>query len=284
MTGRCSRIVRALFGLALLVGGGGCQPLRLDPFLYDPLPAPAGGYQLSTAIIPAHEDLFVPTADGEKLHVAFIAPKPGTTRTESLLYFHGQSNNVGSSWPRAETLYPLGYAIYMIDPRGYGLSTGSPSEAGIVTDLGALATFLTTTRGVRADQLIIYGHSLGGAFATHLATLVTPKALVLESTFTSIAALVADGAYAPLPASFAAEGRWDTLAKIETLVMPLLLFHGSADQYVQFRYGEELIAAHRGPHRFVPVEGAGHTNVPDVVGKDAYRAAISTFVTAAGSP
>ena len=256
----------------------GCEPLTLDPFLYDPVKAPEGGYQLSTAVIPAHEDLFVATPDGEKVHVAFVpaATAPGPV----LVYFHGQSNNVGSTWPRIETLYPLGYPIYVVDPRGYGLSTGTPSEAGIGIDLAALAKFLTEQRGIAPGQLIIYGHSLGGAFAIQLATIVAPGWLITESTFTSVEALVKDGAYAPLPVSFAADSRWDNLTKMRAIVSPLLLFHGKADVYVQFRYGEELIAAHGARHQFVPVAGANHTNVPDILGKPIYRDLIAAFVGA----
>jgi pimeloyl-ACP methyl ester carboxylesterase len=261
-----------------------CEPLTLDPFLYDPLKAPEGGYQLSTAVIPAHEDLFVATPDGEKLHVAFVpAAAPSAPQVPVLVYFHGQSNNVGSTWPRIETLYPLGYPIYVVDPRGYGLSTGAPSEDGINVDLAALATFLTEQRGITPAQLIIYGHSLGGAFAIQLATIVAPGWLITESTFTSIEALVKDGAYAPLPVSFAADSRWDNLTKIRAVASPLLLFHGTADHYVQFRYGEELIAAHGARHQFVPVTGANHTNVPDTLGKQAYRDLIAGFVASAAS-
>jgi fermentation-respiration switch protein FrsA (DUF1100 family) len=256
----------------------GCEPLTLDPFLYDPLKAPEGGYQLSTALIPAHEDLFVATPDGETLHVAFVPSATAAPDAPVLIYFHGQSNNVGSTWPRIETLYPLGWPIYVVDPRGYGQSTGTPSEAGIDVDLAALARFLTEQRGIAPARLVVYGHSLGGAFAIQLATVVAPGWLITESTFTSIEALVKDGAYAPLPASFAAQSRWDNLTKLRGLSTPLLLFHGTADVYVQFRYGEDLVAAHGARHQFVPVTGASHTDVPDVLGKPHYRDLIAGFV------
>ena len=274
--------MKSLTPVLLVLLAAACQPLTLDPFLYDPLPAPAAGYQLSTAVIPAHEDLFVETPDGERLHLAFVPRAPAAQSAApagaALVYFHGQSNNIGTAWPRAELLYPLGYPIYMVDPRGYGRSTGKPSEAGIVTDLQAVAKFLTEQRGMVPGQLIIYGYSLGGAFAIHLATLAPPGKLIIESTFTSVAALVADGAYAPLPVSFVADSRWDSLAKIKTITSPLLLFHGTDDQYVQFRYGEELVAAHPGSHRFVPVPGANHTGVPDTLGHESYRAQITAFL------
>jgi uncharacterized protein len=272
----------------------GCEPLSLDPFLYDPKPAPAGGYRLPTAVVPGHEDLMVPTSDGEKIHVVFVPPAPSSgaaaaNAPAALVYFHGQSNNIGSSWPRIEALYPLGWPIYTVDPRGYGLSTGSPSEAGINTDLASLARYLIEERKHPPGQIVVYGRSLGGAFAVELAAALvraggSPRALITESAFTSVAALVADGAYAPVPGSFVAKSRWDNLGKIRGFVRPYLVLHGTADPYVRFRYGEELIEAHPGTDRLVSVAGADHGDVPDRLGLDQYRAIIQSFVAENGPP
>jgi pimeloyl-ACP methyl ester carboxylesterase len=271
--------------LALL---SACAPASLDSFLYDPLPAPAGGYQLSTAVVPRHEDLFVPTSDGEKLHVVFVppaaAPAPGAP--QALVYFHGQSNNIGSSWDRIEMLYPLGWPIYAVDPRGYGRSTGTPSESGIDVDLASLTTFLVNVRGHDLTQLVVYGRSLGGAFAVQMATGMArqtpaaPRVLITESAFTSVAALVADGAYAPVPVSFVAKSRWDNLGKIAGVVRPYLVLHGTADPYVRFRYAEELVAAHPGVEQLVAVPGADHGNVPQRLGLDRYVDLVRGFVSA----
>ena len=101
---------RALFLLSVFAA---CAPARLDSFLYDPLPAPAGGYTLSTDVIPAHEDLHVATPDGQTLHVVFVASS-GRRPDVTVVYFHGQSSNIGTSWKRMEYLYPLGYNLAKI--------------------------------------------------------------------------------------------------------------------------------------------------------------------------
>jgi pimeloyl-ACP methyl ester carboxylesterase len=266
--------------LVLLAGALGCEPLSLDPFLYDPLVAPPSGYQLSTAVIPTHEDLFVPTPDGQTLHVVFVpaAAPLAADAPQAIVYFHGQSNNIGTSWPRIEALYPLGWPIYAVDPRGYGRSTGSPSEAGIDLDLESLARYLVDVRKHEPGRLVIYGRSLGGAFAIHLATLAPPRVLVTESAFTSVAALVADGAYAPVPVSFVAKSRWDNLGKIRTVNRPYLVLHGTADPYVRFHYGEELVDAHPGVDQLVAVPGADHGDVPTRLGLAAYHRLIRQFV------
>jgi pimeloyl-ACP methyl ester carboxylesterase len=256
-----------------------CQPLTLDAFLYSPLPAPAEGYQLSTAVIPAHEDLFVETPDGARLHLVFARALPGTGQPLTIVYLHGQNSNIGKSWERVEYLYAADrYDIYVVDPRGYGRSTGTPTETGLHTDLATVHRFLVETRGVPARTLVYYGRSFGGAFAIHLASVAPPAALITESAFTSVAALVRDGAYADLPAGFVTDSVWDNLAKLREIPSPYLVLHGTADDYVQFRYAGELAAAHRGRHELEAVAGADHGNVPEVMGLPAYAARIRRFL------
>lgn len=275
---------RAILGLVLLataasVTTGACQPASLDGFFYDPLPAPPGGYELSTAVIPGYEVLTVPTPDGESLDGAFI-PSAGRRADVTLLYFHGQSNNLGSSWERLELLYPLGYNLALVDPRGYGRSTGTPSEGGLQLDERAIRAALIARPDVDPARLVIYGRSLGSGLAIDLASAAPPAALITESAFASIAAFVDDATYVGLPSSFVSDSSWDNLGKIPHVPSPYLLFHGTADLYVDPRYSEELAAAHPGITQLIRVPGADHGNVPQTMGPDAYRAAIRDFVEA----
>jgi len=226
--------------------GAGCSPQRLDSFLYDPLRAPPGHYDVSQAVIPAYEDVFVTSADGVKIHVAFIAASgaAGAHPDVTMLYFHGQSNDIATSWPRLELLYPLGVNLAAVDPRGYGMSGGEPSEPGIHADLQAVWDQLPALKGVDPSKLVIYGRSLGAAFAIDLAAARTPAALITESAFASVEALVRDGAYVDLPVGFVADSRWDNLAKIPGVAAPYLALHGLADDYVKYQYSEMLAAAH----------------------------------------
>jgi hypothetical protein len=276
-------------GLTMSLLLAACEPLALDGFLYDPLPAPAAGYDLSTRIIPTHEDLFVTTRDGASLHLVYvpagpaIAPATPPARRRTLVYFHGQSHNIGKSWPRVEYLYPLGHEIYAVDPRGYGRSTGTPSQPGIEIDLDAVHRFLTVDRGVAPDALVYYGRSLGGAFAVHMVRAGAPAALITESAFTSIAALVRDGAYADLPAGFVARSVWDNVGVIAHYSGAYLNLHGTADPYVQFSYARQLVAAHPGPPdpsaKLIAVHGADHGNVPETLGLEHYRELLSRFLS-----
>jgi pimeloyl-ACP methyl ester carboxylesterase len=258
-------------------GLSGCQPVSLDGFLYTPTPAPPGGYDLSTDVIPRFEEVRIATPDGESLDAVFV-PSNGAHPDVTLIYFHGQSANIGSAWERMEYLYPLGYNLFMVDPRGWGLSTGTPSEPGIKIDIRSAHDYLIGRPDVDPARLVYYGRSLGGALAIDLATAHLPAALITESTFTSVAALVADGAYVDLPASFVSESSWDSLAKIGDISAPYLAFHGTSDGLVQPKYSQQLTAAHRGITLLVLVPGADHTNLPETMGLPQYQQQLASFI------
>lgn len=258
--------------LAILVLVAGCHGARLDGFLYAPVKT--DDYQLPADLSPM--EVTFPSTDGVTLHAVVVAGAEPFT----LVYCHGQGGDITDSWPRVELLAPLGYTILIWDYRGFGRSTGTPSESGIHDDEEALFANQLAGKG----PLVYYGRSFGGAPCIDLATRHPPAALIEESTFTSVDALVHDGAYVDLPRSYVADDSWNSLAKVATLgAVPLLALHGTADDYVQPKYSEELAAAHPGTTQLVLVPGADHGNVPDKMGFDPYRATVDAFVRAATS-
>ncbi len=266
------------FAIALLLVG--CQPATLDPFLYAPVKT--DHYDLRTTVIPSYQELTTTTIDGVELHFVFVAGAGRPASEVTLLYCHGQGGDITDAWPRIEYLYPLGYNLAVWDYRGFGRSTGSPSESGIVIDEQTLYDALVTMTGIDARKLVYYGRSFGGAPCIDLATHKPPAVLIEESTFTSVDALVHDGADVDLPRSYVATSRWDSLGKMATLgAVPFLALHGDADDYVQPKYSVELAAAHHGVTELVLVPGADHGNVPDTLGLDNYRSIIDRFVRAA---
>jgi hypothetical protein len=260
---------RAIVLIALVAG---CHGARLDSFLYAPVTT--DDYKLPSGVF----ELTFPSTDGVTLHAAYVqGPEPIT-----LVYCHGQGGDITDSWPRIELLEPLGYNLFIWDYRGFGKSTGTPSERGIQDDEETLWNTFHDDDQVKGKKLVYYGRSFGGAPCIDLATRHPPSALIEESTFTSVDALVADGAYADLPRSFVSDDSWNSLSKMPLLgAVPFLALHGAADDYVQPKYSLELTAAHPGTTQLVLVPGADHSNVPDKMGLDQYRATIDAFVRAA---
>jgi fermentation-respiration switch protein FrsA (DUF1100 family) len=234
----------------------------LDSFLYSPTRTDA--YALVDPTVPAslREVVRFPAADGTMLG-GVLARQTDSLHAPTILYSHGNAQDIDEYWTRASLLWSFGYNVFIYDYRGYGTSDGSPSEQGLYSDSqGALAW--VKARGVLDPaRVVYYGYSLGGAVAIDLATRVHPRALVTESTFASVAELAEDGSLV-VPPEFVATTKFDSIDKIASAGAPVLVMHGTADPYVQPKYATELYDRAAQPRRLEFFDGATHDTVPTV--------------------
>ena len=241
---------------------------------------PAAVLQTSPARLGApFEELRIPSGSGAErgdLHAWWIpAEKPDAP---TVLYLHGNFRNISYNLENALRYRALGSNLLLVDYRGYGKSTGGkPSEAKVYEDAEAAWQYLVKQRGVKPQQLFIYGHSLGGAVAIDLA-LRHPEAagLITESTFTSMQAM-GELKYDFLPAGLLLNQRFESLQKITRLKVPLLLIHGTWDQKVPVEMARQLFEAAPQPKTLVMIEGGEHSNNA-AVGWVEYRDAVSAFI------
>jgi len=201
------------------------------------------------------ETVRLETADGETV-VGWYVPRVNATAT--VLFFHGNAGNMSDRLYDARVLKDLGFNVLLIDYRGYGESTGSPSEDGLYADAGAAWKYLTQTRGVPTERMVLFGRSLGGAVAIELAKRHEPAVLVVESTFTRLAD-VGNHHYAFLPVSLMLTQRFDSVTKIPHIACPKLILHGTDDQLIPIALGRRLFAAAAEPKQFIQTPG-GHNN------------------------
>ena len=176
----------------------------------------------------------------------------------AMLYLHGNEGNLAREVDRLQALRRLGLPILAIDYRGYGQSSGPPpSEAQLYEDAAAAWNHLTHVIGLEPTQLVIYGHSLGGAVAAELA-LRQPAAcaIVLESTFTSMADM-GRLRYPIFPIDWLLNQRFDTAERVARLLQPIVIVHGTRDDIVPVGMAEQLFVAAREPKRLLLVHG-GH--------------------------
>ena len=204
-------------------------------------------------------------------------------RAKVVLYLHGNDGNVSTNITGIAPLRELDYSVFIIDYRGYGASGGHfPSEAGVYEDAQLAWEYLVRERGISPANLFIYGHSLGGAIAIELA-LRHPEAagLVVESSFTSIYDMaMRKASYALLPINLLLNQRFDSIAKVGQLRLPVLYVHGTADEIVPFEMGKALFKATPCARGFVAVSAGTHeTNA--AVGGETLRSAIGLFVEGA---
>lgn len=179
------------------------------------------------------------TQDGIKLHGWLI---PAIDAKGLVLFFHGNTGNISHRIETLEILHGLGYSVFIFDYRGYGRSDGEPSEEGTYQDGRAAWDYVTTTLNFKPQDVVIFGRSLGGAIASQVATQVTPRALVIESSFTSMPA-VAQQLYPWLPVKLISRIRYDSLGRISSVKCPLLVIHSRDDELISFAHGQSLYDA-----------------------------------------
>jgi fermentation-respiration switch protein FrsA (DUF1100 family) len=183
-------------------------------------------------------ELHIPTEDGETLY-GWHRTAVHTGPRRVLLYFHGNASSLLAQIELQNLLLSEGWDFVGIHYRGYPGSTGVPSEAGLHKDAAAAWQWATSELDTDPGRIAIHGRSLGGGVAVQLAAGVSPGALVLESTFTSIVDL-AKQHYPWLPVGRMLEHRFMTRDLAGKLSCPLLVAHGAADSTIDVRHGKEL--------------------------------------------
>lgn len=199
-----------------------------------------------------YEEVAIPTEDGETLHGWWV---PAEAAKGTVLLFHGNAGNISHRINYLTMFRQLGYHTLLFDYRGYGQSSGTPSESGLYQDAQAVWRYLTDTRGIAASQIILFGESLGAAVATWLAARAEPGLLVLTSTFTSVPELAAE-IYPFLPVRWICRLQYDTLSLLPSVSSPVFIAHSPQDEVVPFQHSQRLLQAAAGPKQFLPLEGS----------------------------
>ena len=218
------------------------------------------------------EEVLLAPEPGVQLHAWFF-PRPDPLA--SLLFCHGNAGNVSHRLENVFHLLQTGFQVLLFDYRGYGHSTGQPSEEGLYRDAVSAWTHLVDRADTASASRIIFGRSLGGAVAIELATRVQADGLIVESTFTSIRTLARLVLPLPMPEL---PVKYDSLSKIGQIGAPLLAIHGTRDELIPFADGQVLFDAAPEPKAWYPIPGAGH-NDTYLTGSDAYFQRLAAFAS-----
>jgi fermentation-respiration switch protein FrsA (DUF1100 family) len=222
-------------------------------------------------------DVALATEDGERLHGWWIMgsrPQAGHA-----LLCHGNAGNVADRVPHAALLAAARLDVLLFDYRGYGRSSGRPSEAGSYRDARAAHRALLEQPGVDPSRVLYIGESLGGAIALALALERPPAGLILQSTFTSVRDLAR--LHYPFVPERLVPDAYPSLARISALPSPLLILHGDRDELVPLSHGERLFDAAPEPKRLHVVARAGHNDLVTRMGAR-YGTLIADWATAHG--
>jgi len=200
----------------------------------------------------------IATSDGERLTAWQLEPDQPIA---DVVYFHGNGGNLAVWLPVLATLHGNGLRVLAVDYRGYGLSSGKPSEGGLYRDAEAVVRYAAAHRNSAPRRpLIFWGRSLGGPVAASATRAVTPDGLILESTFVAKAAVLRTNPVLRLLNAFS-RYRFPTIDMVEDFRGPVLVIHGTGDSVIPHPLGVELYARLRHPKEFLEVPDADHNDL-----------------------
>jgi pimeloyl-ACP methyl ester carboxylesterase len=237
-------VVASLYVLVCVVGRLSYRSILYPAPHSDPVPPPSGAHLVALR-----------AADGVPVQAMDFAG-PGAPAPLTVVYFHGNGEVIGDNVWMAQRLVGQGFAVRLVEYRGYGRSNGSaPSEAGLYADATAALDDLAA-RGTGADRVVLWGTSLGTGVATEMARRGRGRALVLVAPYTSIPDMAAR--VTPfVPVRLVVGDHFDNLAKAPGLNLPTVVVHGTADEVIPFAMGERVARAIGGSH-FEPIAQGHH--------------------------
>ena len=267
-------MLRLLLMLALAYGA-----LLLLLFLFQPrllfLPGVPGRTLVATPqdIGLDYREVEFDAEDGKTLHGWWL---PHATPRATLLFQHGNAGNISHRLDSLRIFHDLGLSVFIYDYRGYGRSSGSPSEAGLYRDARAAWAWLIEDEGIEPGSIVLFGRSMGGAVASRLATEVDAAGLIVESTFTSVPDIGAE-LYWWLPVRLLARLEFNAAESIAQAGMPVLVVHSREDEIIPFEHGQRLTEA--AGDRGTLLEIRGDHNTGFFYSGELYRNGLDRFIS-----
>jgi len=241
-------VVAFVVAVVALVVGLGQRSLIYYPDPMDPGPVAERA--------PNGEDVSFTTADGLTLGAWML--RPAAANGIAVLYLPGNGGNRRERLDVGEAIADLGYTVLLMDYRGYGGNPGSPTEPGLLLDARAAAEYLRKA-GFPPSKTLYVGESVGTGVAVQLAVTDPPAGVLLRSPYTSLVAVARD-LYPWLPAGLILEDRFDTLAQLPKVTMPITVLCGSADTLISPEQSRAVADQAPNLFEFQMVSGADHND------------------------
>ncbi|WP_235293901.1 alpha/beta hydrolase [Portibacter lacus] len=222
----------------------------------------------------------------ETIHAVYLGDLETIDSDTVIIYNHGNSYQMDVYYPRAQLLYHAGgksrYGVLMMDYRGFGLSTGEPSESSLLSDVNSCIQWLKD-RGLTEDRMIMYGYSLGSIPSVYLTATpqaMAPHKLMLEAPIGSISTMSSNGSGLSMPSSFFADLFADNIEEIKKVKQDLYWIHGEMDNFLNYTtHGEAIYNNHNSEYKIaVPVSNGDHGDTPFKMGEEKYMNSVYEFI------
>jgi fermentation-respiration switch protein FrsA (DUF1100 family) len=199
------------------------------------------------------------SADGIRLNGWFFESR-SKPAAATIMFFHGNGGNISNVGWMGQRFTKHGFNVLLFDYRGYGASEGvAADESGLYADGDAAVAFVVNNKGVRPEQIVLYGHSLGTTVAVDVASRGNYGAVVLESGFSSASSVAATALpWLPSALHFLGRNRFESARKLASVKAPILIAHGDPDTTIPTSEAHLLFAAANEPKKLLIVPGAGH--------------------------
>lgn len=218
------------------------------------------------------EEVSLVTGDEVRIHGWFI---PADSARGTILFCHGNAGNISHRLESIQQFHRLGLSVFIFDYHGYGQSEGKPGETATYLDAESAWRYLTGTLKLDPQSIIVFGRSLGGAVATWLAARHHPKALIIESSFTSLPDIAAHY-YPYLPVRLLSRFQYNSKENLRNVNSPVLIIHSPDDDIIPFRHGRKLYELANEPKQFLRINGTH--NDGHLVSESAYIEGLETFL------
>jgi pimeloyl-ACP methyl ester carboxylesterase len=231
-------------------------------------------------------------ADGDCPRMGTVPGKPQSAESAksaddtpgdrfTVIYNHGNSQNINRYWGRVELLWEAGFDVFIYDYEGFGKSEGSPSGAACYADAEAALEYVRGRPDVVDSMVVYYAWSLGSFMACHLAADVrVPRCLILENPMASMSAVAKEGAVLGIPGSFLVDADFDNEARIPLVGCRTLVIYGKKDDTAVPERNALVLLDKANPSATTsyPVDGANHSDLPEVIGYGEYERVVKAFI------
>lgn len=198
------------------------------------------------------ENVTFTSEDDVELAGWFVPAEPDSL---TLLFCHGNAGNIGHRLDSIDIFHSLGLNCFIFDYRGYGASRGQPTESGTYLDAAAAYEWLRREKKIAAENIILFGRSLGASVAAHLASRVAAGGVVIESGFTSYADM-GKKLYPYMPVRTFARFDYNTAGYLARVRCPVMVVHSADDEIMPYEFGRRLYRQANEPKRFVEISGS----------------------------